>query len=111
MHTLYVDESGDPGIHSFGSPFFILSGLVIAQDDWAKYLNRLKTFRQSIKSRFGLLIRDEIHAAELIRINKLKVYQKIKKADRIQILKEYCQGIFVSDDTDGHKIIRQLRKM
>lgn len=161
MHILYVDESGDPGIHQFGSPFFILSGLVIAQDDWTKYLNRLKTFRQSIKNRFGLLIREEIHAAELIRINKLKAYQKIKKTDRIQILKEYCQqipiifdnakvinicldkslytspediqltawhrliqrydtylkkstndkGIIISDDTDGHKIIRQLRKM
>ena len=161
MHILYVDESGDPGLHQFGSPYFILSGLIVAQDDWNKYLNRLKTFRQSIKNRFGLLIREEIHAAELIRINKLKAYQQIRKVDRIQILKDYCQhipiifdnakiinvcldkskykfpeqiqqlawkrliqeydnflkgdvndkGIIISDDTDGHKIIRQLRKM
>ncbi|MCC6280326.1 MAG: DUF3800 domain-containing protein, partial [Saprospiraceae bacterium] len=29
MHFIYVDESGDPGIHQYGSPFYILSGLVV----------------------------------------------------------------------------------
>ncbi len=161
MHILYVDESGDPGIHKYGSPYFILSGLVVSQDEWQKYLERIKKFRQSVKERYGLLIREEIHASELIRINKIKSYQQIRKADRIKILQEYCiqipvifdtakiinvclkktdftspeqvqltawnrliqrydtylkkgvkdKGIIVSDDTDGHKIMRLLRKM
>ncbi|WP_152605106.1 DUF3800 domain-containing protein [Phaeodactylibacter xiamenensis] len=28
MHFMYVDESGDPGLHKYGSPYYILSGLV-----------------------------------------------------------------------------------
>lgn len=161
MHIMYVDESGDPGIHSYGSPFYILSGLIVHQDEWSKYLDRLKTFRKSIKSSYGLLLREEIHAAELIRINKTVSYRDIKKSDRINILKAYChqipiifdgakvinvclkksdfttpeevqltawnrliqrfdtflkkvakdKGIIISDDTDGHKIMRLMRKM
>ena len=41
MHLMYVDESGDPGTKGFASPHFILSGLIIHQDDWDKYLERL----------------------------------------------------------------------
>lgn len=161
MHFMYVDESGDPGIHKFGSPYFILSGLIFTENDWTKYLDRLKIFRQSLKSRFGLLIREEIHASELIRIQKIEAYKKIKKPVRIEILNEYCTqipiifdnakviniclekaqfksgeqiqltawsrlaqrfdtylkktgndfGIIISDDTDGQKVISQLRKM
>jgi hypothetical protein len=42
MHILYVDESGDPGIHRYGSPYFILSGLIVPEDEWLNYLDRLK---------------------------------------------------------------------
>lgn len=161
MHIMYVDESGDPGIHQYGSPFYILSGLIVPQDEWSKYLDRLKTFRKSVKDSYGLLFREEIHAAELIRINKIKSYRDIKKTDRINILKSYChqipiifdtakvinvclkksdfaspeevqqiawnrliqrfdtflkksakdKGMIISDDTDGHKIMKLMRKM
>jgi hypothetical protein len=93
MHIMYVDESGDPGIHKYGSPYFILSGLVVSQDEWQKYLERLKLFRKSLKTRFGLLLKEEIHASELIRIKKNQAYKKIRKTERINILKDYCRQI------------------
>lgn len=93
MHILYVDESGDPGLHGFGSPHYILSGLVVSQDHWRDYLERLKTFRRHLKNTYGLNQRTEIHASELIRINKLQEYRKIKKGQRINILKNYCSQI------------------
>ncbi len=93
MHLLYVDESGDPGRHKYSSPHFILSGLIISQDDWAVYLERLKTFRKSIYQKYGLNQRTEIHSSELIRIGALKEYQKIKKTNRINILKDYASQI------------------
>jgi len=158
---MYVDESGDPGIHNYGSPYFILSGLIFPEEDWQKYLLRLKELRKSFKERYGLYVREEIHASELIRISKLESYRKIRKSDRINLLKDYCRqlpivfdnaklinvcllksefdnaekvqltawnrlaqrydtylkknakdkGIIISDDTDGIKIIRLLRKM
>jgi hypothetical protein len=108
MHILYVDESGDPGENPYGSPFYILSGIVVSQDEWQKYLERLKTFRKSIKDRFGLFMREEIHATELIRINKLKNYAAITKSNRIQILREYCTQIPVI--FDNAKIINVCLK-
>ena len=99
MHIMYVDESGDPGINHYGSPFYILSGLIVPQDEWSKYLDRLKIFRKSIKNNYGLLLREEIHAAELIRINKIDAYRHIKKSDRIDILIAYLHQIPVIFDT------------
>jgi hypothetical protein len=99
MYLMYVDESGDPGIHQYGSPHFILSGLVISQNDWFTVLQRLKAFRKSIKEKYGLNQRVEIHANELIRINKLRQYSKIHKTNRINILKDYCGQIPILFDT------------
>lgn len=90
MHIMYVDESGDPGIHPLSSPHFILSGLIVSQDEWDKYLSRLKAFRKSLKAKYGLNQRTEIHTAELIRVQKIEEYKKIYKSDRLNIIKDYC---------------------
>ncbi|MBN2395953.1 MAG: DUF3800 domain-containing protein [Candidatus Atribacteria bacterium] len=99
MYFLYVDESGDPGKHPFASNYYILSGIVINQENWLTTLSRLKAFRKSLKEKYGLNQRTEIHAAELIRVNKLKEYCQIRKTDRINILKDYSLQIPVIFDT------------
>ena len=76
MHIIYVDESGDPGKYGYGSPHYILSGLIVSQNFWQEHLSRLKTFRRYVKENYGLNQRTEIHASELIRINKIKEYPK-----------------------------------
>jgi len=90
---MYVDESGDPGFGSHATPHFILSGIIVSQNEWDKYLQRLKAFRKSLKVKYGLNQRTEIHAKELIRISKEDAYRTIKKDDRINLLKEYCVEI------------------
>lgn len=90
---MYVDESGDPGIDKYSSPHFILSGLIVHQDEWDKYLSKLKTFRKSLKEKYQLNQRSEIHATELIRVNKMLEYKSISKTQRINILKDYCTEI------------------
>lgn len=93
MKLLYVDESGDPGLEGHASPHYILSGLIVSEEDWGKTLNKLKTLRKSLKETYGLNQRTEVHASELIRINKLKEYRNITKSNRINILKDYCSQI------------------
>ena len=88
MYIMYVDESGDPGELNGNSPHFILNGLIIAAEDWENSLQRLKAFRQQLKSDYGLALREEIHATELIRVGKIKSYRNIRKKDRIAILKK-----------------------
>ena len=99
MYIMYVDESGDPGTHEYSSPHFILSGLIVAQNDWDKYLNRLKAFRKSLKTTYGLNQREEIHASELLRIDKIEAYKSIKKAERLNIIRDYCTQIPIIFDT------------
>ncbi|WP_188316240.1 DUF3800 domain-containing protein [Chitinophaga agrisoli] len=96
---MYVDESGDPGVGKYASPHYILSGLIINSNDWRKYLDQIKTFRTAVKKMYGLNIREEIHAAELIRINKIKSYAAIRKADRIHILRNLAVQIPVIFNT------------
>ncbi len=95
MNFMYVDESGDLGQFkvnkSSNSQHFILSGLIISQDDWISNLDNLKKFRSYIKTKYGLLLKEEIHASELIRISKNAGYKKIRKSDRISILSEFMQ--------------------
>ncbi len=93
MYIMYVDESGDPGHSLYGSEHFILSGLVIHQKDWETSLNSLKYFRKTMSQNYGFNQRLEIHASEMIRINKEKKYQKIHKSKRISVLKDYCTEI------------------
>lgn len=93
MHFIYIDESGDNGNAPSSSPHYILSGLIIDANDWSKYLDRLKQFRKEVKTRFGLNQRSEIHASELIRISKMHEYSKIRKNDRIEILRFFASEI------------------
>lgn len=90
---MYVDESGDPGVDQYSSPHFILSGIIISENDWKEYLSRLKTFRKSLKDTYGLNQRTEIHASELIRIKSIEEYRKIRKSDRINILRDFSAQI------------------
>lgn len=93
MHLLYVDESGDPGTHAHSSKHYILSGLIVNQDNWDKYLIDLKSFRKDLRAKYGLNQRVEVHASELIRIAKIEDYKQIRKTERINLLKDYCRKI------------------
>lgn len=93
MFIMYVDESGDPGPHVNGgtgnSRHFILSGLVVPVACWNDTLVRLKDFRREVRRSYGLPMREELHAAELIRIDKIDAYRTIKKRDRIKLLGDF----------------------
>ncbi len=90
MYIMYVDESGDPGPYNGkddgNSRHFILSGLIIPIKAWNESFRQLKDSRRRIRQSYGLAMREELHAAELVRINKIIAYRQIKKADRIAIL-------------------------
>ena len=65
MYLMYVDESGDNGVS--GSPYFILSGLLIIMTEWNKFLTEVKEFRKTLRDDYAFLITYELHARELLR--------------------------------------------
>ena len=90
---MYVDESGDVGQISDGSPtrFFVLSAIVFHENSWNPLLQDLLSFRRNLSVNKKLKLREEIHASAFI--NKPGELVRIKKNDRLDILKKSIDWI------------------
>lgn len=66
MYLMYVDESGDTGIRNSPSRYFCISAIVIHESSWKNVLDDLILFRQQLKDKFGIRMREEIHASEMM---------------------------------------------
>lgn len=86
MYILYVDESGDPGIQNSPTTHFALSGLVVHELRWSSLLDELIDFRRYLRQRYGLKLREEIHAGSFI--SRPGRQQHIVKSLRLRILRE-----------------------
>ena len=94
MYLMYVDESGDPGRYNGkNTPHFILSGLIVPMEEWHLALGHITAFREEVKQRTGLAKREEIHSSELIRPTRQQAYKSIRKAARVQLLRDFVENI------------------
>lgn len=97
MFLMYVDESGDTGLPSAGSPtrYYCLSGLVVHELYWQTAHRQLVTFRQRLSQQYRVHLEDELHSAELIRLGtdlapSLRV---LRKHERLSILRQHADEI------------------
>ncbi len=104
MFLMYVDESGDVGM-SAQSPtrYFVLTGIVVHELRWQTSLDQILSFRQRMKSSFGLRMRDETHAAQMITSPGALVH--IQKQDRLSILRFYCDELVSMNDLNIINIV------
>lgn len=86
MYLLYVDESGDIGLTGSPTRYFALSGFVVHELKWNEILESIIQFRKHIRVRYGLKLREEIHAAACI--HKPGEVKRIAKSLRLRILRE-----------------------
>lgn len=93
---MYVDESGDPGLVGSPTRYFSLTGLVIHELRWNEYLDRLIDFRRRMRNQFGLLMREEIHAAHFI--NRPGKLVRIKRNDRLSIIRMLINELAAMQD-------------
>lgn len=91
MYLMYVDESGDCGIKDSPTRFFVLTGLIVHELRWQAYLKQLIDFRRDLKHKFGLRLRDEIHAAAFI--TRPKEMVKFKRQDRLTMLRKFADKL------------------
>lgn len=96
MYLCYVDESGDPGMS--GSPFdrYILTAVVVHELRWLSTLDQIADFRKHLRTRYGLKLREEIHAYEFI--NKPGKLVRIAKSIRLHILGEVLRMLSTLED-------------
>jgi hypothetical protein len=87
MYLLYVDESGDPGLIESPTRYFVLTGLVVHELRWSGYLESLILFRQRLKERFGLKLREEFHAASFI--TRPGELVRIPRNDRLTMIRSF----------------------
>lgn len=92
MYLMYVDESGDWGM-SATSPTrtVVLTGLVVHELRWRDALDKLIAFRRSMKTLYGLRLRDEIHAGGFISHPGPTAY--IPRHNRLAILRALANQI------------------
>jgi hypothetical protein len=100
MYLMYVDESGDSGLVDSPTGYFVLSGLVVHESRWEDTLDRMVAFRRRMRTSFGLLMRDEIHASRFI--NHPGELVRIKRNIRLSILK------FLADELAGMSDLRLI---
>lgn len=69
MYIIYVDETGDAGldIERGASPYYCLGIAMVHIDDWEHAHNSLLTLRRQLKADYGIPIRAEIKASNLLR--------------------------------------------
>lgn len=63
---MYVDESGDSGLENSPTRYFVLTGMVVHELRWHDTLSALIAFRRRMRAAFGLKLREEIHAGQML---------------------------------------------
>jgi hypothetical protein len=103
MFIMYVDESGDCGLVNSPVRYFVLTGIVVHELRWQTYLDQLIDFRRRMKQRFGLKLREEIHASAFI--NNPGPLVRIKRNDRLTILREFADELATMTDLNVINIV------
>lgn len=94
---MYIDESGDVGITNSPTEYFIISALVIHESNWLNFLDDLIVFRKYLRDRFGLRLKEEIHASDFVN-GRVNLRKDILKNDRIDILKKSLKWLNSRND-------------
>jgi hypothetical protein len=96
MYIMYVDESGDSGLVNSPTSFFVLTGLVLHELRWESHLNNLIGFRRNLRQQFGMKLREEFHASELI--NKPGKLARRSKPDRLKMIRLFANLLPTMND-------------
>jgi hypothetical protein len=113
MYLMYVDESGDCGMPSEGSPsnLFCLSGLVVHELRWRDTMAELVHFRHWLKGRYRIYLEDEIHAAEMISkpAQTPPSLRRLRKHERLAIIRHFADKIATLADVSIINVVVDKR--
>jgi hypothetical protein len=103
MYFMYVDESGDKGVGKTQTRYFVLTGLVVHELRWRPCLDQLVAFRRRIRAKFGLRLREELHAARMLARPGGLV--RIKRHDRLAIIRAFADEIASMTDLNVVNVV------
>ena len=88
---MYIDESGDTGLLDSPTRYYVLTGLVVHELRWETCLDQIVESRRRMRDKFGLKLREELHAAALI--TRPGPLVRIKRNDRLAIIREFADQL------------------
>lgn len=103
MYLMFIDESGDTGLVGSPTRYFVLSGIVLHELRWQDNLNQIIDFRKRMLRKFGLHLREEIHAADMI--HRPGSLSRIPKNDRLTILRNFSNELATMLDLNVINIV------
>jgi len=86
VYAVYVDESDDVGFKPGSSRYFALSGFVVHELRWHDTLDSIIDFRKRARLKYGLKLREEIHASHFV--HKPGDLARIAKSIRLRLLRD-----------------------
>lgn len=96
MYLMYVDESGDTGLVKSPSRYFALSGIVVHEHDWRRFLDHLIAFKKQLRAVHGLPVRGEIHASPFISSRAYGLDKHVRLAILRNVLDELAKLPYIS---------------
>ncbi|HEY0323090.1 MAG TPA: DUF3800 domain-containing protein [Pyrinomonadaceae bacterium] len=66
MYLIYVDESGDSGRKAGGTPFFVISGIIIHESYWNEVFQSMIYLRRRWSMMYGIPQRISLHATDIV---------------------------------------------
>jgi len=103
VYLSYVDKAGDPGLTNSPTRYFALAGVVVHELRWKDVLDALIEFRRDMRRRFGLKLREEIHAAPFIR--NPGVLSRIPKHQRLEIIRRFADALASIQDINSVMVL------
>lgn len=70
MYLVYTDESGDPGLGGGGTPWFVISGIIIHESHLNEIFQRLRTLRQGLHQTYKIPQRISLHGTDIVNGHK-----------------------------------------
>lgn len=96
MYIMYVDESGDTGLFNSPTRYFALSGIVVHESRWRRFIEALIDFRRTLRDAYGLPVGGEIHASAFINHRPFGLDRHIRFAILRNTLDELAKFRYIS---------------
>jgi hypothetical protein len=93
MYLVYADESGDPGLNTGGTPFFVISGIIIHESHWNQIFQDVVNLRRQWHALYNTPQRIALHATDIVNGHRDFHHSRsgLSSDDRFSIYREALQ--------------------
>ncbi len=96
-YIAYFDETGDDGITTASSSYFILTSLYMPASSWQSNFDIIKSLRMYLKRQFGFHLSQEMHTKDFLTDKNPYRNYGWNKSQKQEILKDYILAVCKMD--------------